>query len=203
MEHEKLNKYLMKVFNDSINMENKTRELCGDKPVESTINNHIVDCQYIIYNGELIMIIRSNYIRVLRRTIYRLEHNLKENFKSITGLTIQTNHPRLTNEDFKYDIHHAIAPHHSVARCDFFGRPSTITTYGIENYYHRGSTDIKPMEHLQALKEHGYDYTTDSNLSKENWFKYTTAVKELYSLEFKDLTNEITELVIDHVYPKS
>lgn len=203
MENKELNKYLTKVINDSINMENKRREKFGDEPIKSTEKCHAVDCQYIVFDGELIMVLHSNYIRVLNRIIYRLENNLKKNFESITGLTIQTNHPRLMNEDFKYDIHHTIAPHHSVARCDFFGVPSTITTYGIEIYYHRESTDVKPLEHLQALKKHGYDYTTDSNLSKANWAKYTKAVKELYGLEFKDLTNEITELMIDHVYPKS
>ena len=203
MNYEELNKYLLKVFTESIQMENSRRKNAKDEPIKPGHSKNIIVCQYVIFNDELIMEIHSNYIRVLRRIIYRLDRNLIKNFKSLKGLNIQTNHPRLTNEDFKYDIYHAIAPHHSIARCDFFGAPSTITTYGIEIYYHQESTNVKPSEHLQALKEHGYDYTTDSNLSKENWFKYTTAVKELYGLEFKDLTNEIIELVIDHVYSKS
>lgn len=195
MNYEELNKYLLKVFNESIQMENDRRKNVKDEPIKPGHNKNIIACQYVIFNDELIMEIRSNYIRVLRRIIYRLDRNLIKNFKSLKGLNIQTNHPRLTNDDYHYDIYYIIAPHHSIARCDFFRRPSTITTYGTDFYYNQ-VTHYEPKEHLTALKEYGFDYETDMNLTKENWHKYTTAVRSIYGNDFKDITNCIVQLEV-------
>lgn len=149
--------------------------------------------QYVQVTDETaILIVKVPYQRVLRRIIYRLEHNFKKNFDIEIDVYSPLN--RRIYLDTNYHIYEdQISPHSCRARCDFGGKPHTISAFS-----HVISDDIEPMVYLNALKEHGFDYVESHTCSDEDWSKYTTALKEAYNIMLPNLT----DMIITHVVTK-
>ena len=112
----------------------------------------------VLPDKTLLFSIKTQYLRVQRRVIYRLHKNLKKNF----GLTFNQLYPdpiRMDSEireEAVYDLYpvsQGVDPNHSCLPITVFGKRYTIRSlYGIRPDEELG------MPHLTKLKEHGFDF---------------------------------------------
>lgn len=146
--------------------------------------------QYVqVTDKTAILIVKVPYQRVLRRIIYRLEHNFTKNFN--IELDVYSPLNRRIYLCTNYHIYeNQISPHFCRARCDFNGKPHTISAFS-----HVVSDDIEPMTYLNTLKEHGYDHIESHTCSDEDWNKYASALKEAYDVTLPNLT----DMIVTHI----
>ena len=127
----------------------------------------------------LLFSIKTQYLRVQRRVIYRLHKNLKKNF----GLTFNQLYPdpiRMDSEireEAVYDLYpvsQGVDPNHSCLPITVFGKRYTIRSlYGIRPDEELG------MPHLTKLKEHGFDF--EANYPPEKvWEIFVKAYIDAY-----------------------
>lgn len=127
----------------------------------------------------LLFSIKTQYLRVQRRVIYRLHKNLKKNF----GLTFNQLYPDPIRMDSEireeavydlYPISQGVDPNHSCLPITVFGKRYTIRSlYGIRPDEELG------MPHLTKLKEHGFDF--EANYPPEKvWEIFVKAYIDAY-----------------------
>lgn len=160
--------YINKVFMDAL----KSEERAGEN----------TQYQMIEYNGDLLISVKTPYLNVLRRVAYRLENNLMKNFPEIKSVTLRRSNAGLPEIYGTLDFYpEMIPPHHTVARCDLWGKPAALTIFD------RDWTKDSPLPFLEKLNQFGYDYTNDDG----NWEKYIHAIKCVTGHEIPDLTSKI------------
>ena len=145
--------------------------------------------QYVVYNNRMILVIYCPYHSVSKRVVYRVTRNLAKLFPEINGADVYvSSNWRLSQMDI-YDLYQMqLPPHHTVARCDFWGKPTCIIDSSI---YHNPEIST----YLADLKNAGFDYIEDgihtsSMWSEDRYQKYVDARHNM-GTEIPNITDQI------------
>lgn len=144
----------------------------------STNKENDVRYQYRIIGNHLLFAIKSRYQDVKTRVEFRLLNNLQKNF----GLDFNLVYPDPLHENracfdaTKFDLYpDGIDPNDSIDVWTVFGKKYTIRTFAGNRPYEEDA-----IEHLNKLREHGYDYLTDNCIS--SWEKFKAAYEAAYGM---------------------
>lgn len=155
----------------------------ANKPLDS-------EYDFCTYRDALFLVMRSKYLTVSARIIYRLQNNLMKNFE-LTGFSIVNLSNRKTNEHDNYDLYPinipgSIPPHHTIGRCTLMGKEFCILDMTVDRE--------DPMKYLLSLKDNGFDYCEypDTKEAYEDlWNRYVRAKKEVENIDVSVVTKHI------------
>lgn len=166
-------------------------DLCIEQSCEAEGRENDVRYWYKIINDELLFFIRTKYNRVKRRIIHRMLRNLPKNF----GLTFTLVYPYAVKEGMEYlekrvydimSIDTGIDPNYAIDLWKIDGQGWVIrSAYG----NHPDDGELNAMKHLNALKEHGYDYMKIED--RKDWKKFYDAFFAVYGMTPFDMSQQI------------
>ena len=175
MQNTKYKKYIERVCTDALNAINR--------PKQNT------KYQYVIFNNRMILVIFCPYHSASKRIVYRVTKNIAKVFPELTGADVYVLSNWRFSEMAVYDLYQMqLPPHHTVARCDFGGKPTCVIDPSI---YH----DPETSTYLADLKAAGFDWLEDGIHSSSMWNedryqKYVDA-RHVMGTEIPNLTDQI------------
>ena len=166
-----------------------------DEACKSEGRENKVRYQACLIDNNLIFAFKCRYIRVRKKIEYRLLKNLKKNFGLDFSLVMSDPlHERPdVLEATKFDlfpISCGVDPNYSVAEWTVFGKKYLIRSFERKhlNPFVRNDSGREGFrKHLQAMKDHGYDYR-----EKHSWSDYEQAYEAAYGEPVVKITTTFT-----------
>lgn len=154
-----------------------------DGACESENHPDSAQYEYTIIGKSLIFAVKSNYLRVIRRILFRLNNNLEKNF----GLSFQPIYPYHEIRDYNTYYHwtpksDGVDPNHAIRKYTLFGKDGTLCSSWGNRMSGLGRI------HLENLRKAGFDCYHDNNFDH-----FLAAYKAVYGEEPMDIHLKIHE----------